>query len=161
MKLCYSSIFLFVAILFFSCKKEETHPAGQQPHYFTLPPDSVVDAVPLNGGNISGRWSITYERQLEYMNDSLFSQYTDTFALGEGYIFFHGSDYAIWFQQAQTDTGTYVVNGSSLTLQSQNSGTIDLTYGVNNQSLRLHSSSVDIQNNITYKTYEDDIGQRW
>jgi hypothetical protein len=78
------SLSAIVFILFgTSCKKEDpnvVHVAAP-PH---PPTSSLVTGIPLNGGNISGRWTLTYLQSWNEINDSL--TYYDTASYSPGMI---------------------------------------------------------------------------
>jgi hypothetical protein len=119
-------------LILFSCKKEEvTH--GPSPVHITGNP--AVAAISLNGGNVSGRWTMKFEQFLTYRNDTLWDTDTLTYSPGELVLNFFSNGNMELMDGFDTVAGTYSTSGNQITLFIDQDVVV-FTYGVQNSRMR-------------------------
>ena len=118
-------------LILFSCKKEEVT-NGPSPVHITGNP--AVAAVPLNGGNVTGRWTMTFEQTITYRNDTLWDNDTLTYAPGELVVTCANGIFEM-FDGVDTVSGTYSTSTNHITLVIDQD-TILFLYGITNNTMR-------------------------
>lgn len=157
----YSGIFICVFVLTLalqSCKKEEdnsTH-VPAPPH---APSSPIVNSVPLNGGNISGRWTFVYDQTIQYENDTM--TYYDTASYPPGFVIvnFMTND-TLELIDGDTTYYPYWVSGNNLSII-DSPDTLLYTYGVATNRLRWHKEESYQLGNTFYEYIDDLIFDRY
>ncbi len=145
---------IILAASFQSCKKEEDN-SVHVPAQPQAPCSPIVCSVPLNGGNVIGRWTLTYEQIVEYVNDTFDSYDTMAYIPGQLMVDFRSNGDMYLYDLGDTSVWTYSVSGNQMIL---NDGVdiFTVNYGVQGTHMRwkLTTTDVDVNNNIIRR--EDD-----
>lgn len=143
-----------------SCKKENTGPSVPAPPHAAG--NSTVNAIPLNGGNLLGRWTSFVYYDVTYRNDTFQTETTDTIAAGAEVInFFANGVTTLWLDDTIfIDSGTYVTNANNLTLYFS-FDTVSASYGVNGNRLRWHTTEQQMSGPDLMRTESDVVFDRY
>lgn len=157
---CFS-MFATMLLLLTSCKKEDPNtihvPAPPGP-----PTTAQVSSVQLDGGNVSGRWTMTFEQFVTFRNDTLWDFDTLTHTPGEYIMEFSGNQLQfIDTQGPDTALFSYSISGNHLTLI-DGSDNIVFEYGISPQGvMRWYTTATYTSGPNVYKDYDDYLFERY
>lgn len=155
----YSGFILAAIILILvcqSCKKEDNGvPVLGAPQ---TPSNPIINSVPLNGGNISGRWTFVYVQTVQYQNDSM--TYYDTTSFPPGIVIVNFMSNTMELIDGDTTYYPYWVSGNNLSIV-DSPDTLLYTYGIANNRLRWNKEESYQQGNNFYEYIDDLIFDRY
>lgn len=139
--LLYLPFLLIASMLLFSCKKETDGP--RVPATPASPGNPSMNAVPLTGGNILGRWSSEIYYTEYYLNDSLVSTDLDSVQVGEEIIEFSGGgNFNLYMDTTLFETGNYTVSSNTLDLTMTSGDDLHCKFGVSNNKMRWRNTEI-------------------
>ncbi len=111
------------------------------------------------GGSILGTWEATSDRSIERLNGQIVKDTTETYAANELVVTFNSNGKAYSVENGDTDTASYVLNGSQLLLIDTDpvfgTDTLIFTTTITSANLKLFQEYSEVYQGVTYSgSYE-------
>lgn len=131
----FFSIAAITVLSLASCKKDS--PNNAVPAAPQSPGNASVNAVPLNGGSILGRWSSEIYYTEYFLNDTLQSTDLDSVQVGQEVIEFMGAGiFNLYLDTTFIESGSYSISGTMLHLTMTSGDDLDVAFGATNTKMR-------------------------